>query len=127
MLETISPQDYIKLYGGQAEKVKRNKYNNVKVKYDGHTFDSKREYRRYLMLMDMQKKGEISNLEVHVKYEFPLTTQTGKNYSYEADFRYRERVTGLFVIEDSKGHRTEVYKLKRALMKHFFNIEVREV
>ena len=43
---------------------KRNKYNAIKVKDDGMTFDSKREHARYLYNKQRLKDGEISDLEI---------------------------------------------------------------
>ncbi len=124
----------------------KGRYGNVKkITEDGIRFDSKREYLRYLDLKLLEKAGEISDLKVHPKY--PITIggvpvmvalnqhkPWGRHLTYEADFTYfqwTEQSTAsshgtttarkaVRVIEDVKmqsGHRTGVYKIKRALMK----------
>ena len=46
----------------------KNKYGNVKVKYNGQLFDSKKEMRRYQDLVLLQVAGEIKGLQVHPKF-----------------------------------------------------------
>lgn len=125
MIEKLSTQDYLNLFHNVKPK-KRNKFNATKVKCDGITFDSRREYQRYGELKLLQMGGEISDLEVHVKYDFPLRTEKGKFFSYEADFRYLDNATGEIVVEDSKGMVTQIYKLKKSLMMFFYDIEIKE-
>jgi len=46
---------------------------------------------------------------------------------YKADFTYFDDTKGgAFVVEDTKGFRTEGYKLKRHMMKAVHGIEVLE-
>ena len=53
---------------------KISKYKNKKVVYKDMKFDSKKEYLRYLVLEDMQRKGEISELKTQVSFvQEPLT------------------------------------------------------
>jgi hypothetical protein len=117
---------------------KKGRYGNVKkITEDGIRFDSKREYLRYLDLKLLARAGEIRRLEVHPKYPItiggiPIMVSSNqhnkwdRHLTYEADFTYLERVPGTKqnehrqVIEDVKmqsGHRTGVYKIKRALMR----------
>lgn len=109
---------------------KKGRYGNVrKPVHDGIRFDSKREFLRYMDLKLLEKAGEIFDIQVHPKY--PITIggipimvalnqhkPWGRHLTYEADFEYIQ--DGEVVIEDVKmqsGHRTDTYKLKRALMK----------
>lgn len=122
-----------------VQKKKKGRYGNVrKPVHDGIRFDSKREFLRYIDLKLLERTGEIQDLKVHPKY--PITIggipimvalnqhkPWGRHLTYEADFEYWEydRPHGhghlrKLVIEDVKmqsGHRTDVYKLKRALMR----------
>lgn len=99
------------------------KYNNKKITHKGITFDSKREFERYLVLDDMRKTGEITNLEVHPVFKLfcgdtPImgVKQKNKQLVYTADFSYMkngEMVTadfsymnGELVVEDVKPHKT---------------------
>lgn len=89
------------------------------------TFDSKREGERYLFLRSEQLAGRISNLRCQVP--FILIPAMGKERAtkYIADFVYEKN--GEMVVEDSKGYRTEVYKIKKKLLRWRYGIEVKEV
>ena len=107
-----------------------SKYGNKKVEVDGILFDSKREARRYLDLKAMETAGQIQNLRLQVKYLLiPSQKIDGKvverEVSYVADFVYDQN--GETVVEDSKGHRTKEYIIKRKLMLSVWGIQIREV
>jgi hypothetical protein len=97
---------------------------------DGIVFDSKAEANRYRELRLMERIGAISDLERQPEFEIiPAFEYRGKKeraVKYRADFRYCEN--GQVVIEDVKGHRTDVYRIKRKLLLHQRNdIDFREV
>lgn len=46
---------------------------------------------------------------------------------YVADFVYFDKEKGELVVEDVKGVKTDVYKLKRKLMRSIYGIEIQEV
>lgn len=106
-----------------------SKYRNKKVEYKGIRFDSKKEYIRYLVLEDMQRKGEISGLQVQVPFvlvpPFHLNNIKYKGIRYIADFVYKK--DGKVIVEDTKGYRTDVYKIKRKLMAYMHKIEIKEI
>lgn len=53
-------------------------------------------------------------------------TESGiKECSYIADFAYIQ--DGAYVVEDTKGVRTEAYKIKRKLMLERYGIQIKEV
>ena len=99
----------------------RGRYPNVKRTTVGNVkFASQGEGRRYSQLLLMQRAEVISELKLQVR--FPITIggvdviyDSGRQMSYVADFTYVEE--GKVVIEDFKGHQTQVFKMKRALMK----------
>ena len=106
-----------------AKPKKRAKYGAKKTTVDGIKFDSKAEALRWLVLKDLEKAGDIQNLERQVK--IPLWGQSGailtdsgkKQRTYVADFRYVDwRLNGVIVIEDKKGFETPEFKLKRAIL-----------
>ena len=123
----------------------RNKYNAKRFVADGETFDSKREYRRYLFLIHLVDTGQIKNLCRQVEYELipiqrepDIITKTGKHKpgrvierkcSYIADFQYEQ--DGETVVEDVKGYRRggayAVFTIKRKLMLEKYGIRVLEV
>ena len=46
---------------------------------------------------------------------------------YVADFRYREGLEGILTIEDVKGVRTPVYKLKKKLVEVIYGFRITEI
>lgn len=109
---------------------KKNKYGNRIVEYDGHKFDSIAERDRYIDLKLLEKAGLISNLKLQVKYELIKAAEAEgvkfPAYGYIADFVYKDK-DGDTVIEDVKGMRTPLYKLKRALMFDKYGYVVHEI
>ena len=107
-----------------------NKYGARRVKVGDIIFDSKMEASRYQNLRLMLCAGMIDNLEVHPRYEIlpahihPVTKRKIRAIYYEADFRYVDAETGQTVVEDVKGAQTPVFKLKRKLVEHKYQIEI---
>lgn len=106
-----------------------SKYYSRKVTQDGETFDSQKEYRRFCELRLLERAGAVTDLRRQVKYELiPAQRVDGKVVeracSYVADFVYTEN--GQQVVEDTKGYRTQEYRLKRKLMLWVYGIQIRE-
>jgi hypothetical protein len=106
---------------------KRLKYGNRKVTKNGETWDSVREYERHLVLLDMQKRGEIRNLERQPRW--PVEINRVKICTYIGDWQYQEPSGPLStkrlpvwrtVVEDAKGFQTAEFKLKFRLMKALY-------
>ena len=89
------------------------KYRAQRVTIDGISFASKKEATRYCQLCLLQKSKLISNLTLQPK--FPFIINGIKVCSYIADFKYIDN-NGVEVVEDVKGYRTPVYKLKKKLL-----------
>jgi hypothetical protein len=112
---------------------KRSKFGAVPTVVDGIRFDSKKEARRYQELKMLERAGEIRHLSIQPRYE--LRVGTHDVGSYVGDFRYEEHVNQITpnlapvwmcVVEDCKGVRTPVYRLKKKLMKALYGIDIRE-
>lgn len=101
----------------------RSKYHNVKTVVDGMVFDSKREAARWCELKLEERVGHIDHLRRQVP--FALTVNRMHVADYLADFVYYSE--GMEVVEDVKGARTDVYRIKRKLMLAIHGIEIREV
>ncbi|OTU33986.1 DUF1064 domain-containing protein [Acinetobacter pittii] len=123
--------------GSKKEKLKsnRNKFNASKIKLDGMTFDSNKEFKRYIELKAMQQRAEIFNLQHHTKFELaPKTKLEGEKRTkpalrYYADFTYFT-ADGAFVVEDVKSvvtRKLPSYRNKKHLMKTVHGIDIREV
>jgi hypothetical protein len=107
-----------------------SKYHAKKTTMDGITFDSKREAYRYLVLKGMEEDGAIEDLRRQVRYELvPAFDVDGKHYRpvyYVADFVYADKETGKEVVEDVKGMRTDVYRLKSKLFARRYGMSIKE-
>lgn len=110
-----------------------SKYGNRKVEIDGLKFDSKHEAYRWIELRYMERAGMIYELKRQVPFVL-IPTQKDENgkviereVRYIADFTYRDKKDHRLVVEDAKGMKTEVYKLKRKLMLYRNGIRIQEV
>lgn len=122
-------EEFRKLTGGKSSGGSpANKYHAEKV--GGHA--SRKEHRRAEQLKLMQMAGEISNLREQVSFELiPAQRDKAGNLlerscRYIADFVYTDNVTGLTIVEDTKGFRTPDYRIKRKLMLHVHGIRITE-
>lgn len=104
------------------------KYNKYRVSdpkdrtTDGIVFDSKKEMVRYLNLKLLERAGEIKNLELQKKFDVNINGH--KVFTYHADFTYSEG--GQLVIEDVKGVKTPLYRLKAKCIFAAYGIKIRE-
>lgn len=99
------------------------KYRNQPTRVNGIRFDSKREAKRWSELLLLEMAGRIANLRRQIR--FRLNVLGVEVCQYVADFVYIE--AGQMIVEDVKGFRTPVYRLKAKLMKAIHGIEIREV
>ena len=109
----------------------KSKYGAIGTKTSDGYFASRGESRRWIELLLLQRSGEIFDLERQVKFEllpsFEINGEKIRGIDYIADFTYRDSLDGSRVVEDFKGHKTDVYKIKRKLFMHKFCPEVRFV
>lgn len=103
---------------------KRNKYNAKKVTIDGITFASGKEGRRYGELKLLERAREIFDLKLQPR--FPIIIKNFKICTYVADFQYLKLGDPYETVEDCKGFKTPIYKLKKKLMLAVYGIEVLE-
>lgn len=113
----------IETYLQMAERPKTAKYRNQRVEVDGIAFASKKEARRYAELKLLERAGEICGLQLQVRY--PLKVLGQLVTTYVADFQYVD-ADGL-VVEDVKGFRTDLYKVKAKLFKAVVGFPIKEV
>jgi hypothetical protein len=104
---------------------KTSKYNNVKTEVDGIIFDSKKEAARYSKLKDGMAAGEISTLEL--QKDFSIFINEIKICKYLCDFYYFNTRTGLWVVEDVKGYKTPLYRLKKKLVEASWGVKIVEI
>lgn len=101
-----------------------NKYRAQRTTVDGIRFASRMEARRYTQLWLMQRAGEILDLELQP--EFPVEINGIRVFKYVADFRYVDRATGETIVEDTKGYKTPVYRLKKICVEAGYGIKILE-
>lgn len=112
-----SEEEYKELLKTKKKK-KKSKYSAVKTKVNGIKFDSKKEARRYKELKILEKADEIKSLELQPRFllqeKFKYAGKTIRKIEYVADFRYIDE-KGNTIVEDVKGMKTEVYKIKKKI------------
>ena len=119
------------------------KYHNKRVRVGDESFDSKKEYHRWLELSILEDAGVIRNLQRQVKYvlipaqrEPETISQRGRQIPgkvieretvYYSDFTYEQ--DGEIVVEDVKSPatRTEAYRIKKKLLLERYGIRIREI
>lgn len=119
-----------------------SKYNAHKVEFEGMTFDSRKELRRYKTLRQLEEEGQIFNLQRQVKFvlipaihEPDIIGPRGgrkpgklieRECSYYADFKYLD-AQGRQIVEDTKGMKTPDYIIKRKLLLYIHGIRIKEI
>ena len=117
-----------------------NKYHARRIRADGQTFDSRKEFKRYRELQILEAAGLIADLRRQVAFELipaqrepDITGPRGgkrpgkvieRPCRYIADFVYRQ--DGKTVVEGCKGVRTPEYTIKRKLMLWRYQIRILE-
>ena len=92
-------------------KKKRSKFNAVKTKVDGITFDSKREAEYYCELKLRQKTGEILGYSRQDQF---ILDDAGTVYRADFVVYFPD---GRYQIVDVKGVKTDVFRLKMKMLK----------
>lgn len=108
-----------------------SKYRNKKTVVDGITFDSAKEARRWQELCLLHKSGVIIDLQRQAEYQLAPAVRIGGRMKpalkYKADFKYisfEKDPFGLIIVEDVKGVKTAVFRIKQHLMKTIHSIEI---
>lgn len=103
-----------------------SKFKNTPTEVAGKRFASKREGTRYEQLLLLERNGEVRAIRCQVEYR--LSVHGMLVCKYRADFVYEEMRNSEWreVVEDVKGYRTPVYRLKKKLMQACYGIEIRE-
>lgn len=109
-----------------------NKYKNKKIYYDGIYFDSKLEKARYIQLKILEKAKEIKELRRQVTYviqpSYKKNNKTIRSINYIADFVYYDLRKNKTIIEDTKGFKNEVYKIKKKIFEYKYpDLEITEI
>ena len=101
----------------------KNKYRNKITVIDGIKFHSLKEAKRYRDLKLLEKAKSISCLTLQPRYDMMINNIFCG--FYKADFSYIEN--GVMVIEDVKGMRTPVYRIKKKIIEALYTITINEI
>lgn len=102
---------------------KTNKYGAKKTVLDGIRFDSKAEATYYAKLKQREKAGEVGGVEL--QRPFVILGPKGELITtYKADFAFWDFKEDRFRVIDVKGVETQVFRLKRKLVKAYLGIDV---
>lgn len=97
--------------------IRENKYWAKKTDVDNITFHSKKEAERYKDLKLLEKAWRISDLILQPRFllqeAFIYNKKAVPWISYIADFQYTQ--DSQTIVEDVKGCKTNIYKIKRKL------------
>lgn len=109
-----------------------NKYKNEEKIVDGIKFDSKLEAKRYMQLKLLQSVGEIKDLRMQAEFvlqpSYKKNNKTIRAIKYVADFVYYDVREGKTIVEDTKGFRNDVYKLKKKIFEYKYpDLEIKEI
>lgn len=99
-----------------------SKYRNKKTTVDGIKFDSKREAQFYSSLKQLERAGQVSQIELQKRY--PLAVNGHAVCFYLADFAFHDAIQDRYRVVDIKGVVTKDFSIKRKLMRAIHGIEV---
>lgn len=97
-----------------------NKYGAKPVRMNGTRYASQKEWRRAMVLKSLAEDGKITEYKEQVW--FACVVNGRKVCSYVADFTYVD-AEGKYWIEDTKGYRNDMYKLKKKLFEACYKEE----
>jgi len=105
-----------------------SKYGNTRSSYNGRVFASKHEASAAAQL-DMLRfakdpKQRVGSVEY--QYRMPIVVNGVKICDYIADF-FVKFADGHIEVQDAKGFRTDVYKLKKKMVKAVYGYDIVEV
>lgn len=110
----------------------KSKYKAKKTEIDGIVFDSRKEAKRYTELKLLERANEIKDLELQPSFllqeSFRKNNKTHRKIEYIADFKYFDIRKDKWIVEDVKGMKTDVYKLKKKLFEYKYgDLEIIEI
>jgi DeoR/GlpR family transcriptional regulator of sugar metabolism len=101
-----------------------SKFHSKITIVDGIKFHSAKEARHYINLKMMVKGGLVTVFERQVK--FPISIDNIHICNYYADFVVYF-TTGIREVQDVKGFKTDIYKLKKKLVEASYKIKIVEI
>ncbi len=115
---------------GSWRNLGHHKYHAKATVTAGIRFHSKAEAKRYEELVLLERAILIRDLERQPAYPISVTGPDHRPRIvcvYVADFRYRAGPEGILTVEDVKGVRTPLYRLKKKLVEAIYGITITEI
>ena len=111
----------IRLFASSRSKTK---FGNVRTNYNNRTYSSKAEAEWAQNLDMLQRAGKIQEwLPQQPKFTLTGATDSEKAKTYTADFLIKKN-DGTELVADCKGYDTEISRLKRAIVREKYGINV---
>lgn len=109
-----------------------SKYRSKRCECDGRTFASKRERDYYLVLKRRLADGEIKSFSCQYSFSLLPALKEGQVVVYRLPLRYIADFVvtypdGRMEVVDVKGFKTDVYLIKKRLMRQLLGVEIVEV
>lgn len=100
-----------------------SKFGNRRTEYNGITYDSKKEATRAAELDLLVRSGVVERWERQVPFQVEINNI--KIFKYVADFvvYYKD---GMVRVEDVKGFRTPLYRMKKKAVEAYYGIKIYE-
>lgn len=114
----------IEQYKHMNKPQRRSKYGAKKTLYDGVKYDSQAEAQRAQEIDMLIKAGKVQSVERQPKFDIYINDT--KVCYYKADFRITW-ADGTETIEDVKGFKTAMYRLKKKMTEAAYGIKIVEV
>ena len=99
-----------------------SKYRHKKTTVDGIKFDIKREAQFYSSLKQLERAGQV--YEVELQRPYALTVNGQLVCTYRADFAFYNAIQKRNRVVDVKGVATKDFNIKRKLMRAIYGIDV---
>lgn len=111
------PEKYRKLIEDKVAPKNLSKYRAKRVEVDGYKFDSQKEAKRYVELKLLKVVGDVSFFVRQPMLDI------GAGTVYKADFLVFWS-DGHYSVEDVKGFKTDMFKLKKKLVESKFPFKI---
>jgi hypothetical protein len=93
--------------------------------FNGKLYASKKEMDWAMKFQALAAQGKITEYEEQKRIELVPKDALGRAVCYVADFYFMEN--GTRKVVDAKGHKTQLYMLKKRILYHLHGIEIEEV
>ena len=109
-----------------APKPKAPRVKDRRVEWNGMIFGSGAELARWQQLLLLEKAGAIRDLRRQVPFDLVVNGLLICRYVADAVYTDVLPEGARTVVEDTKGYRTEMYRMKKKLMRAVHGVDILE-